>query len=232
VRRRRPPLRPAGRTIPALCVAFALGGVAGWWSHKSISSRPADATLPEPAPTTIAPLPSLPVPEAVAPDSSTVAMPRAGDLHPDAIAELRRRTLRLPLDDANVSMMKDGFAAPRTGEPRGHEAVDLLAPRNTPVRAVEDGTIAKLYFSKAGGRTVYQFDPTGRFCYYYAHLDRYADGLRDGQRVARGEVIGYVGTTGNAPPNMPHLHFAIFKLGDDKRWWQGTAIDPYLVFGP
>ena len=115
------------------------------------------------------------------------------------------------------------------GEPHGHEAVDLLAPRNTPVRAVEDGTIAKLFVSKAGGNTIYQFDPSEQFCYYYAHLDHYANGLHDGQPVAKGEVIGYVGTSGNAPPNTPHLHFAIFKLGDDKRWWHGTAIDPYLV---
>ena len=129
-------------------------------------------------------------------------------------------------------MMQGGFAAPRKGEPRGHEAVDLLAPRHTPVRAVEGGTIVKLFFSKAGGNTIYQFESSERFCYYYAHLDHYADGLHDGQLVVKGEVIGYVGTTGNAPPNTPHLHFAILKLDDDKRWWHGTAIDPYLVFGP
>ena len=106
----------------------------------------------------------------------------------------------------------------------------MLAPRNTPVRAVESGTIAKLFTSKAGGLTIYQFDPTGRLCYYYAHLDRYADGLKDGQAVSEGEVIGYVGTTGNAPANTPHLHFAVFELGADKRWWQGRPLDPYQVF--
>ena len=126
--------------------------------------------------------------------------------------------------------MEGNFAESRSGEPRGHEAVDILALRNTPIRAVEDGKIAKLFLSKAGGNTIYQFDPSERFCYYYAHLDRYADGLRDGQLVAKGEIIGYVGTSGNAPPNTPHLHFAIFELGDDKKWWHGTAIDPYLVY--
>jgi murein DD-endopeptidase MepM/ murein hydrolase activator NlpD len=105
-----------------------------------------------------------------------------------------------------------------------------VAPRNTPVHAVEDGWIAKLFESKAGGHTIYQFDPTGRFTYYYAHLERYADDLREGQRVAAGEVIGYVGTSGNAPPGTPHLHFAISELGPDRHWWQGQAIDPYLVF--
>src|SRR5207253_3174449 len=103
---------------------------------------------------------------------------------------------------------------------RLHEAVDILAPRNTPVQAVEEGMIAKLFYSKAGGNTVYQFDPTQQFCYYYAHLERYAEGLRDGQRVARGDVIGFVGTSGNAPPGTPHLHFAIFELAADHRWWE------------
>lgn len=150
----------------------------------------------------------------------------------DPIAELRQHSLRLPLDEAQVDAMQGGFAELRGGGSRGHEAVDMLAPRNTPVRAVEDGSIAKLFFSKAGGNTIYQFDPTNRFCYYYAHLERYAGGLRDGQPVSKGDVIGYVGTTGNAPPNTPHLHFAIIELSNERRWWQGTAIDPYLVFRP
>ena len=87
---------------------------------------------------------------------------------------LRNRGLRLPLDDADVEAMKGGFEERRDGGGRGHEAVDLLAPRNTPIRAVDDGTIAKLFTSKAGGLAIYQFDPSGRFCYYYAHLERYA----------------------------------------------------------
>jgi murein DD-endopeptidase MepM/ murein hydrolase activator NlpD len=115
------------------------------------------------------------------------------------------------------------------GATRRHEAIDILAPRNTPVLAVEDGTIARLFQSKAGGITIYQFDPTGRYCYYYAHLDRYADDLREGQAVRKGQVIGYVGTTGNAPKDTPHLHFAVFRLTADKRWWEGTPIDPYDV---
>jgi peptidoglycan LD-endopeptidase LytH len=211
-------------------MAFALGGFTGWWMHKAMSSRPTE-TLRGPAPS-LAPLTPSSVQANDAPDSATVVVPAARDPVKDSATELRYRALRLPLDGANVATMKGGFASPRRGEARGHEAVDLLAPRNTPVHAVEDGKIAKLFFSKAGGKTVYQFDPSERFCYYYAHLDRYAEGLEDGQLVARGQVIGYVGTTGNAPPNTPHLHFAIFELGDDKRWWHGTAIDPYLVFRP
>jgi murein DD-endopeptidase MepM/ murein hydrolase activator NlpD len=143
--------------------------------------------------------------------------------------ELSHSRLRVPIDGENIESLKGGFAETRGGS-RPHEAVDMLAPRNTPVHAVESGTIAKLFTSKAGGLTVYQFDPAGHLCYYYAHLERYADGLKDGQAVSQGDVIGYVGTSGNAPPNTPHLHFAVFELNADKRWWQGRPLDPYLVF--
>jgi peptidoglycan LD-endopeptidase LytH len=209
-----------------------LGGITGWWMHltMSVEQRPMasvdgpslDASKPPSVPAAREPVDAEP--PAVAADPGEPGL--------DAVAELRRRSLRLPIDAANVSSMEGGFSEARPGEPRGHEAVDILSPRNTAVRAVEDGKIAKLFLSKAGGNTIYQFDPSERFCYYYAHLDHYADGLHDGERVAKGEVIGYVGTTGNAPANTPHLHFAILKLGDDKHWWKGTAIDPFLVFRP
>jgi peptidoglycan LD-endopeptidase LytH len=137
--------------------------------------------------------------------------------------------LRLPIDGANVDAFKGGFAERRDG--RAHEAVDMLAPRNTPVHAVADGTIAKLFYSKGGGGiTLYQFDPTGSLAYYYAHLERYADDIKEGQHVSKGQVIGYVGTSGNAPPNTPHLHFAVFELDADRKWWKGKAIDPYPLF--
>ena len=142
--------------------------------------------------------------------------------------ELSHSTLRMPIDGEGIESLRGGFAERRGGRP--HEAVDMLAPRNTPVHAVDNGTIAKLFTSKAGGLTVYQFDPSGRLCYYYAHLERYADGLHDGQAVSQGDVIGYVGTTGNAPPNTPHLHFAVFELNADRRWWHGRPLDPYQVF--
>ena len=140
------------------------------------------------------------------------------------------RSLRVPIDGADVETWKGGFDERRGGGARGHEAVDILSPRNTPVHAVVSGTIAKIFESKAGGHTIYEFDADRRLCYYYAHLERYAPDLHDGQAVAKGEVIGYVGTSGNAPPNTPHLHFAVFELNDDKQWWKGRPIDPYLVF--
>lgn len=137
--------------------------------------------------------------------------------------------LHVPIDGADPRAWRGAFSETRDGS-RPHEAVDILAPRNTPIHAAADGTIAKLFDSKAGGHTIYQFDDAGRLCYYYAHLERYAAGLHPGQRVSRGEVIGYVGTSGNAPPNTPHLHFAVFELDADKHWWKGRAIDPYELF--
>jgi murein DD-endopeptidase MepM/ murein hydrolase activator NlpD len=89
--------------------------------------------------------------------------------------------------------------------------------------------VARLFLSDAGGITIYQFDPTKTYVYYYAHLERYAEGLKEGVAIKRGQVIGYVGTTGNAPRDTPHLHFAIFQMTEEKKWWEGTAIDPYSV---
>jgi peptidoglycan LD-endopeptidase LytH len=143
------------------------------------------------------------------------------------IIELRRRRLLIPVEGVSAVMLVSTFHQPRSqGE---HEALDILAPLGTRALAVEDGTVEKLFTSKRGGLTVYLFDPTGVYCYYYAHLDHYAD-IREGQQVHRRQVIGYVGTTGNAPPNTPHLHFAVFKLGPEKHWWQGTALDPFLIW--
>ncbi len=147
----------------------------------------------------------------------------------DAIADLRRRHLELPVEGATPASLRDSFDEARSSGGK-HEAIDILAPRNTPVLAVEDGTVAKLFLSKAGGITIYQFDPTTTYAYYYAHLERYADGLTEGARVARKQIIGYVGTSGDAPKDTPHLHFSIFKLSEKKQWWVGTAINPYAVW--
>jgi murein DD-endopeptidase MepM/ murein hydrolase activator NlpD len=148
--------------------------------------------------------------------------------HESAVAELRERDLEMPVDGVDDDHLRDTFADAR-GK-RAHEAIDIMAPRHTPVHAVEDGVIAKVFDSKGGGGlSLYQFDPTNTYCYYYAHLDRYADGMRDGVRVRRGQIIGYVGSTGNASPNAPHLHFGIFRLTSDRVWWKGEPINPYAV---
>jgi murein DD-endopeptidase MepM/ murein hydrolase activator NlpD len=95
---------------------------------------------------------------------------------------------------------------------------------------VDEGVVKKLFTSAGGGLTLYQFDPTESFCYYYAHLDAYAPGLREGATVAKGDLLGFVGTTGNAPRDTPHLHFTVFQLGPSKRWWEGTALNPYRLW--
>ena len=216
--------------IPALIACFYAGIAVGWWIHAAIGGgdRPAEAVEATAGDSSDPPVAAVStISKAPRTDSPAAAVVTIGA---DPIATLRHHDLGVPIDDADVDDWKGHFEQRRGGGTRGHEAVDILAPRHTPVRAVEDGTIAKLFNSKAGGITIYQFDPGGEFCYYYAHLQRYAEGLADGKKVSKGEIIGYVGTTGNAPPNTPHLHFAIFQLTDAKRWWEGKPIDPYLVY--
>jgi len=142
---------------------------------------------------------------------------------------LRSRSLVVPVRGIATDDLDSSFQDARGSSSR-HEAIDILAPRGTDVLAVEDGKVAKIFTSDAGGLTVYQFDPSERFVYYYAHLDRYEPGLKEGAMLRKGDVIGTVGTTGNAPKDTPHLHFSISKLDADRRWWGGTALDPFLVW--
>lgn len=224
-----------GRVIPALIACFYGGVVAGWWAHASVAVPAATSSATEPGAVATAPGDpgaaseagpgASPIDDPIPVRPATIGPPRR-----EAVSELQSRHLLVPLESAKIETMRGQFSQRRGGGSRGHEAVDLLAPRGTRVRAVEGGAIAKLFHSKAGGTTVYQFDPSGRFCYYYAHLDAYAAGLHEGQSIAAGDVIGYVGSTGNATPNTPHLHFAIFELTQEKHWWQGRPVDPYAVF--
>jgi murein DD-endopeptidase MepM/ murein hydrolase activator NlpD len=230
--------RGAAFPIAAMIACFYGGGIAGWWLRATVGPVRAPETVVESRVGATAP-PVRPVATSGPPGITRtspgaepgVAAAAPGEEPADAVEALHRHTLRVPVDGVSVESFKSEFEERRSGKGgHPHEAVDILAPRNTPVHAVEDGAIAKLFESQAGGHTIYQSDPTGRFTYYYAHLERYADGLHDGQPVTAGDVIGYVGTSGNAPPGTPHLHFAISELGPDKHWWQGRAIDPYLVF--
>ena len=145
------------------------------------------------------------------------------------VAELLAKRLAIPVSGIPASALRSTYDQARGGGSRVHQAMDILAPRGTPVVAALEGRVVKLFTSAAGGLTIYQFDPEERFCYYYAHLDSYAPDLAEGQIVKRGQVIGYVGTTGNSPPGTPHLHFAIYKLGPDKKWYDGEPLDPFLV---
>ncbi len=172
---------------------------------------------------------ALPAPGSASPVDPSVPTLSAGTGDAGSVvSELRDRRLIVPVEGIDRSQLVQTFKDPRSGS-RVHEAIDILAPRNTRVFAVEDGTIARLFNSRAGGITLYQYDPSGKYVYYYAHLERYADGLKEGGALKRGQLVGYVGSTGNAPPDTPHLHFAIFEMADAKRWWEGTPVDPFLV---
>ena len=182
--------------------------------HGAVGSRPDD--LPEPLPF------NLRIPGVTSAD-------RALDPPPSEamqLAETGDRRIGLPIAGLKRSDLRDTFTEAR-GEGRSHEAVDIMVPRGTPVLAVVEGNVAKLFKSVQGGLTVYQFDNDNEYCYYYAHLDRYAAGLQEGMLLRRGDVLGYVGSSGNADPAAPHLHFSIFRLGADKKWWQGTPVNPY-----
>jgi murein DD-endopeptidase MepM/ murein hydrolase activator NlpD len=199
-------------------IGFLLGalvaGILGtWWTQR------ADALL-----TSVSTLQTV----EGAPLMTQAAPPATTTVSASPIADLRARRLAVPVLGIGRDQLRATFDDPR-GDSRAHEALDILAPTGTPVVAVENGTIAKLFLSEAGGITIYQFDPTGRFAYYYAHLDAYAPELRDGHQVTQGQIIGFVGATGNAPKETPHLHFAIFELTEARRWWEGNPIDPYAV---
>lgn len=147
----------------------------------------------------------------------------------DDMARLRSRGLALPLAAVSAARLTDTYSQARAGG-TPHEALDIMAPRGTPVLAVEDGRVVKLFLSRQGGITLYQFDPADEYVYYYAHLDRYADRIAEGDVVRKGQIIGYVGSTGNALPDAPHLHFAVLKLGPERQWWRGTPINPFLIW--
>ena len=136
----------------------------------------------------------------------------------------------VPVEGIDPAKVPDTFAASRGDH--AHNALDILAPRGTPVLAADDGTILRLSSNAAGGITIYELDAGKALVYYYAHLDHYRAGLKEGMRVAQGDVIGYVGTTGNAPPEIPHLHFQLMASPANGRYWEGTPIDPhaYLVY--
>lgn len=217
-------------------------------------SAPTDVTPGPPVPETVAAPPvaveSLPVPatdvpatvseteasaasQSLAPASSP---PPAGTVTPpptptgELLAPIAPGTLLVPVLGVKTEQLTDTYTQSR-GAGRSHDAIDIMAPKGTPVVAVDDGKVVKLFTSVRGGLTVYQFDRNEKFAYYYAHLDAYAPGVVAGKVLKRGELVGYVGSTGDASPAAPHLHFAISVLGPEKSWWKGYPINPFLPLG-
>lgn len=228
--------RGGGRTILAGLGGFLLGAATVLfilWMYRTPTSVPAPAPPPSPvtgearppavpeetpsAPSATTPAPQLPSPAAPAPSSLPTS-------------DLAAKRLLVPVQGIRADQLANTFDDTR-GTERIHQAMDIMAPRGTPVVAVEDGRIVKLFTSKQGGLTIYQFDPTETYTYYYAHLDRYAEGLQERAWVRRGQVIAYVGFTGNASPEGPHLHFAIFRLTPEKQWWKGQPVNPFGILG-
>jgi len=196
-----------------------------------------DSTTPQIAigPTPIEAMPPLPAvaepPSGSAEENASEApVPTTSEAAAAVTAANTTGALLIPVQGVQASKLVDTFTQSR-GAGRLHDAIDIMSTRGTPVLAVADGRVAKLFDSKPGGLTVYQFDRGEKLAYYYAHLDRYADGLVEGRVLKRGEILGYVGSTGNASPDAPHLHFAVFVLGPEKNWWQGTAVNPYPLLG-
>jgi peptidoglycan LD-endopeptidase LytH len=195
------------RTLAAFAFGFAAGVLClavGLWATGHLS-RP---QLPQPM-------------EPIALAQTPVARGSRDREAPDIS---RGPRLAMPIAGLDVKTLKSNFSETRGGHQ--HEALDIMSPRGTPVLAVAEGKVAKLFTSKRGGLTVYQFDNSETWCYYYAHLDGYAPGVIQGTLLRKGDVLGYVGSTGDASYNAPHLHFAVFLLGPDKKWWEGTAVDP------
>ena len=145
-----------------------------------------------------------------------------------AIERLREKELAIPVAGVSPSKIEDSFTAGRDGD-RQHNAVDILAPRNTPVVAADDGVILRMSTSPLGGITIYAADRDHEFVYYYAHLDHYRDGLAAGGKVQKGDTLGFVGTTGNAPKDVPHLHFQIMLWPADGKFWNGDPVNPHPV---
>ena len=166
---------------------------------------------------------STPVPLATA-----ARAPRSSTRDLGDVEYLRTRELMVPVEGVSPSQVRNDFSAPRGN--RRHNALDILAPRGTPVLAADDGRIHSMRRNSAGGITIYLIDADERMVQYYAHLDGYRKGLGEGDRVRKGDVIGYVGTTGNAPESTPHLHFQVMRLDDVRRYWEGTPVNPHGQF--
>lgn len=173
------------------------------------------------SPWTVVPAPAL------RQQAEAVAVPTAAPADATAVAHLS--SLFFPVSGMDSTRLDDTFEDPRDGGVRTHNAIDIMAPLGSAILSVQDGRILRLTKSAKGGTTIYATDLEEQFVYYYAHLDRYHTNVYAGRPLMRGDTIGYVGTTGNAPKNVPHLHFQVMHMPADKRYWAGEPINPYQL---
>jgi len=171
-----------------------------------------------------------PAPAAVPPASPPA--PPADAASPVSDADyLRSRHIIVPVAGADMSRVDDTFNDARDGGDRVHRAIDILAPRGTPILSADDGKILRMSTNTLGGISMYTIDTEGRLVYYYAHMERYNDAMSPGRTIVKGDTLGYVGTTGNAPKDTPHLHFQVMRWPADGKYWNGEPIDPYESLG-
>ena len=137
----------------------------------------------------------------------------------------------VPVAGADMGKVYDTFNDPRDGGERVHRAIDILAPRGTPILSADDGRILRMSTNTLGGISMYTVDPQNRIVYYYAHMDHYNDAMSPGREIAKGDTLGFVGTTGNAPKDTPHLHFQVMRWPADGKYWNGDPIDPFELLG-
>ncbi len=195
------------------------------WLHLLPALAVATAAC-SPAIRPLGPITPVRVHESELPEPPAESPPPAAPLAFSDEEYLRARSLMVPVDGVRPEKVADTYWQDRDGGARTHQALDILAARGTPVLSADSGTVLRLTKNTLGGITIYATDPERRFVFYYAHLDHYAKGLYEGKLIAQGEVIGYVGTTGNAPKNTPHLHFQVMRLVDVRQWWNGPPVDP------
>ena len=199
---------------------------------SSVVAATPPASIAAPSDTLTAPDPTAaPIALGPQPDSPPVGGSTAPPVVPSDITALQAQGMVIPVAGVQAKNLIDSFDDMRGGT-RRHNALDIMAQRNTPVLAATSGKILKLHNSAAGGLSIYESDATSRFVLMYGHLDSYRPGLKEGASVSRGEIIGFVGSTGNANPAAPHLHFQIMRNDNMKDWWKGTPLNPFPVFRP
>jgi murein DD-endopeptidase MepM/ murein hydrolase activator NlpD len=252
-------LGPRARVLLLAAAIFAAIAALVWYLSNSYWSQPVTPLRPPAqtdAPSTPTPQPdattqatATPTPQAEAtatpapsptptdqpsptptPTPQTLSQPQPqGAPSGDLASTLASMHLLIPVQGMRAEQLRDTFTDSRS-EGRVHDAIDIIAPRNSPVVAAADGRIVKLFNSAKGGITLYQLAAADEhIVFYYAHLERYADGLTEGHVARRGETLAYVGDTGNATPGNTHLHFQIYRVADPKHFWAGDNINPYPI---